>query len=177
MTAPAMVRNTAAGPTVFSEGPNATVEWAGANDPMGGDLQPVPESFLNNVQFHRMAARGILVVETADEAIQAALAQHKAEWDTRQARQRDASRSALDEAPNNDSVIKTCLGPSGRDPRQLCGADVPIRQAKLAETVPLCPMHSGLAGQFIAEESDRIVNGKPEIVWLKTNLGATTRQD
>jgi hypothetical protein len=103
MTAPAMVRNTAAGPTVFSEGPNATVEWAGANDPMGGDLQPVPESFLNNVQFHRMAARGILVVETADEAIQ--------------------------------------------------------------------------AGQFIAEESDRIVNGKPEIVWLKTNLGATTRQD
>lgn len=176
MTAPTMVRNTAAGPTVFADS-NQHVEWAGAGDPMGLDIQPVPESFLANVQFHRMVARGIFEVETSDDKINAALQQHRQEWESRLAQQRDASQRALDQAPQNDSVVKTCIGPSGKDPSQLCGADVPIRASKLAEIPPLCPPHSGLAHQFIAQESERIVNGRPEVVWVRTRLAAPTRQD
>jgi hypothetical protein len=176
MAAPTMVRNTAAGPTVFADA-QQHVEWSGAGDPMGGDLQPVPPSFLDNVQFHRMTARGILVVETADEAIAAALASHKADWENRLERQRTASIEAIDQAPQNDSVVKTCLGPSGKDPSGACGAAVPIKAAKLAEMPPLCPMHTGMASQFIATEGEKIVEGKPEVIWVKARLAAPTRQD
>lgn len=176
MATPTMVRNTAAGPTVFSDRGEA-VEWAGANDPMGGDLQPVPDSFLDSVQFHRMTARGILVVEQAEEAVAAALAAHRQDWEQRLANQRNASAAAIDEAPRNDSVVKTCIGPSGRGPDQLCGVDVPIKAAKLAEQPPLCSAHSGMAAQFIAQESDRFVDGKPEVVWLKAGMAAPARQD
>lgn len=176
MAAPTMVRNTAAGPTVFADG-NQHVEWSGAGDPMGGDLQPVPEVFTQNVQFHRMVARGILIVETAEEAIATALAAHKADWENRLAQQRAASAAAIDMTPQNDSVVKTCIGPSGKSPDQLCGADVPVKSAKLAETPPLCPLHTGLSTQFIAQESERIVEGKPEVVWVKARLAAPTRQD
>lgn len=176
MAAPTMVRNTAAGPTVFADA-QQHVEWQGSGDPMGGDLQPVPPSFLDNVQFHRMTARGILVVETADEAIAAALASHKQDWETRLERQRTASIDAIDQAPQNDSVVKGCIGPSGKSPEMLCGVEVPIKAAKLADTPPLCSMHTGLAGQFIAQEGEKIVEGKPEVVWVKARLAAPTRQD
>lgn len=176
MSAPTMVRNATAGPAVFSaDGHN--VEWQGAGDSMGGDLQPVPASFTENVQFHRMVARGIFVVETADEAIATALRQHKAEWENRLAAQRNASAAAIDPAPQNDSVVKTCIGPSGRDPNGRCGVDVPIKAAKLAEIPPLCPPHQSLAGQFIAQPTANIVEGKPEIAWVKAQLGAPARQD
>lgn len=176
MATPTMVRNTAAGPTVFSDN-NQRVEWAGANDPAGGDLRPVPESFLDSVQFQEMSARGILVVESADEAIQTALAAHRSEWDQRIERQRQSSIDALDEAPQNDSVVKTCLGPSGKGVDVLCGVDVPIKASKLAEIPPLCNAHSGMSNQFIASEGERIVQGKPEIVWMKIHKASTKRQD
>jgi hypothetical protein len=171
-----MVRNTASGPTVFSDR-GEEVTWAGANDPMGGDLQPVPASFLDSVQFHRMTARGIFVVEEAEAAVATALEQHRRDWTQRLENQRAASTQVIDQVPQNDSVVKTCLGPSGKAPNQLCGADVPIKAKKLAETPPLCSMHSGLAMNFIATESERIIDGKPEVVWRKVSMAAPTRQD
>lgn len=176
MAAPTMVRNTAAGPTVFADN-TQHVEWQGAGDPMGGDLQPVPPAFLDNVQFHRMTARGILVVEEAEEAVAAALTAHRQEWEARLAAQRNASKQAIDQAPMNDSLVKSCIGPSGKGPDQLCGVDVPIKAAKVAEQPPLCSMHTGLAPQFIATEGEKIVEGKPEVVWVKARLAAPTRQD
>jgi hypothetical protein len=176
MSTPTMVRNTAAGPTVFSDGTN-NIEWAPAGDPAGGDIQPVPASVLENVQFHRTMARRILVVEEADDVVASALAAHRQDWETRLAAQRTASTASIDQAPQNDSVIKTCIGPSGRSPDQLCGADVPIKQAKVNEIPPLCAMHSGLSGQYIATETERIVEGKPEVVWVKARIAAPTRQD
>lgn len=176
MAMPTMVRNTAAGPTVFSDGGH-NVEWQGAGDEMGGDLQPVPTSFTENVQFHRMVARGIFEIESADDVIQAALTQHKREWQSRLAAQRAASKASIDTAPQDDSVVKGCIGPSGRGVNEKCGVDVPVKVAKLAEVPPLCPLHSGLAGQFIAQPTDKIIEGKPEITWAKAQLGAPTRQD
>lgn len=176
MTVPTMVRNTTAGPTVFAEGSHF-VEWAGAGDPMGGDLQPVPSSFLENVQFHRMTTRGIFVVESGEEIIDETLAKHRAEWESRIEQQRTASRDAIDQLPQNDSVIKKCIGPSGKGPSQLCGQDVPIKAAKVAETPPLCPLHAQLVGQFLAQEGERIVDGKPEVIWARIRQTSRTRQD
>jgi hypothetical protein len=173
---PTMVRNTAPGPAVFSDGGHH-VEWAGSGDVMQNDLQPVPESFLDNVQFHRMVARGIFVVEQADEAIQAALAAHKQDFTERMARQQSASAASIDMAPDNDSLMKDCVGPAANG-RGLCGQQVPIKVRAQAERPPLCPQHAELAGQYVARESDeRVIGGKPEITWVPIQLGARTRQD
>lgn len=175
--APTLVRNTTRGPLVFrSEESKTSVEWQGADDPMGGDVQPVPASFLDDVQFHRMAARGILVIQKADEVGREKLDLHRQEWEQRQERQRTASADSLDTTVQDDAVVKTCIGPSGKGPDQLCGADVPIRASKLRETPPLCSMHGGLANQFLAQESDRLVQGKPEVVWRRVAVTATERQ-
>lgn len=176
METPTMVRNTAKGPTVFTS-QNQHVEWAGAGDPMEGDLQPVPELFLNDVQFHRMVARGIFAIESAPESIQEALDAHKREYTERMARQQNASIAALDTTRTDDSLMLACVGPSDRG-TGTCGIEIPVKASDVAKRPPLCTQHAQLAGQYVAEESDRrIVGGKPEIIWMPIQLGARTRQD
>jgi hypothetical protein len=164
-----MVRNTRPGPTVFTHG-SEHIEWDGAGDAAGGDVQPVPRSFLDSVQFRRVSTRGILVIEDSPDVIDTTFAAHKAAWDQRLDAQRHAGEESIDEAPNNDSVVRTCLGPSGRGPNQACGADVPIKAAKLAEVPPLCTFHEHMAAQFVSSEGERIVEGKPEIVWTRVQI-------
>lgn len=177
METPTMVRNHAAGPTVFTS-QNQHVEWAGAGDPMEGDLQPVPEIFLNDVQFHRNLARGIFSVEQAPESIQEALAAHKAEYESRIARQQNASIAALDTTRTDDSLMVGCVGPSDRG-TGTCGIEIPLKASDVGKRPPLCTQHAQLSGQYVAEEDTerRLVGGKPEIIWKPIQLGARTRQD
>lgn len=177
MAAPVMVRNTEPGPTVFALDADNHVEWAGQGDPMGGDLQPVPPNYLDHPQFQRAVTRGIFVVEDAPEEVRDALDRHKRDWDQRQQQRRDASTAALDQAPQNDVLMLSCIAPSGKGPGQLCAQDVPVPQRSRNETPPLCPMHKSLASQFIAEEGEKIVEGKPEVKWVTTRLGERTRQN
>lgn len=174
--APTMVRNTTKGPTVFSaDGHN--VEWAGAGDVMGNDLQPVPDSFLENVQFHRMAARGIFVVETNSEEIETAVALHKQSYEQQMARQQNASQAALDMTPGDDSLMLACVGPSANG-NGSCGTQVPVKANRQSEHPPLCPMHTGLAGQYVSQEIDgKVIGGKPEVKWVPIKVGATERQN
>lgn len=172
MTASVMVRNTSPGPTVFDNGRGDKVEWQGAGDSMGGDIQPVPGVFLNDVQFQRMKTRGIFEIVEDESIIDATTAAHRAEWRNRQDRQRSAGIEQLDETPNNDTIVKTCIGPSGKAADQLCGADVPVRVADTANKPPLCPMHTGLSSQFVPRTTERVVEGKPEVVWMRARLTA-----
>ena len=177
MTASVMIRNTQAGPTVFSLDKDTHVEWAGRDDPMGNDLQPVPPEIVNNVQFGRALARGIFVVEDADETIQATLEQHRKEWQERQERARTASLDSIDQAPQNDMLMLKCVGPSGKGTGVLCGVDVPVKARARNEAAPLCSLHKGLSGQYLAQETEKITDGKPEVRWVKAQLGNRTTQD
>lgn len=177
MTAPMMVRNNESGPTVFALDKDNHVEWAGKDDPLGNDVQPVPPEYMNNVQFRRAVTRGILVVEEADEEVERVLAAHRADWENRQARAKSASAASIDEAPQNDMLMLPCVGPSGKGSGQDCGVDVPVKARAKSEAPPLCPLHKSLAGQYLAQETDKIVDGKPEVRWVKAQLGNRTKQD
>jgi len=59
-----LVRNTQRGPTVFSDSAaNISIEWQGAGDQFGGDVQPVPEALMENVNFLRAVQLGTFVIE------------------------------------------------------------------------------------------------------------------
>lgn len=73
---PTLVRNVETGPTVFSDlGEGINIEWAGAGDPGGGDVQHVPDEVVTkNVQFLKAIQNGILRVEEASPEVQEKLA-------------------------------------------------------------------------------------------------------
>lgn len=174
--APTMVRNTTKGPAVFSaDGHN--VEWAGAGDPMDGHIQPVPASFLENVQFVRMAARGIFAIEEGTAETEAALRRHREEYEVRMSRQANASAAAIDQAPNNDLLMVDCVGPSA-GAQGKCGTKVPVKASHQAVQPPLCPQHVSLQGSFvIADGEKKIIGGKAEMTWVPIRLGAPERQN
>lgn len=174
----ALVRNMEAGPTVFEwEGGKGKVEWAGAGDPMGGDLQPVPAEYLTQVNFRQALVKGIFAIEDAPEAILQATELHRQEWQIRQDMVKANAAASLDQAPQNDMLMLACIGPSGKGSGTLCGYQVPVRARAKNDSPPLCGAHKGLASQFIAEESEQLVDGKPDIRWIRAGMGNRTKQN
>lgn len=168
-----MVRNAQRGPTVFSDA-TQHVEWAGSGDPHGADVQPVPPEFTDNVQFRRALTRGILVVEEAPDDIQAVLDAHHQEWQQRMQRQQEASARSIDATPERDMPVATCLAPDSKTDNGQCGKHV--LASKNNDHPPLCDDHQHLSTQFVSEETGRIVGGKPEVAWIRTQMGARTRE-
>jgi hypothetical protein len=169
-SAPILIRNTTKGPVVFSASPTDYVEWQGAGDPMGGDYQPVSPTWVDNPQFRRMMTRKILVVEEADAETEAALAKHEEDWNRRAADRANASKDSLDQAPNNDLIVRKCLGP-GSKPGENCGTEVSVKVQDQEKKPPLCTQHEHMAGQFVPEATDRLVGGKQEVVWKSISMG------
>lgn len=176
LSEPIMVRNTLEGPLVFSNTPNDHVEWQGAGDAMGGDVQPVTPDWVNNPNFRRMMSRGIVEIEEATEEITTILDKHKADWAQRQADRENASTSSIDQAPNNDMVVKKCLGPGVRA-NEGCTVDVSQKVQDVDKKPPLCAQHAHLAGNFVPEATERIVNGKQEVVWKSIKMGPRATQE
>jgi len=176
--APIMIRNTLPGPTVFtSKMLGQHVEWAGNGDPNGGDVQPCPPEFLNDVQFRSSVVRGIFEVEEAGDGVEEILAKHRNEWDSRQTRQREMSEASIDQVADNDVLMLDCIGPNGHS-GSLCGEPVPVKSTQVSEKPPLCGKHKSLVKQFISEETGEVKNGKPVIRWMRTTMGQrATQQD
>jgi hypothetical protein len=174
-----LVRNKQPGPTVFAVDATNTsvVEWKGAGDPMGEDLQQVPADFIEHVQFQRALTRGIFEIEDAPEEILRIAELHRADWDVRQEQQRAATQASIDQAPQNDMLMVACIGPAGKGKGETCGVQVPVRQRARNESPPLCGLHKALGPQYVTEETTKFVDGKPEVKWIRMSLGARTQQD
>jgi hypothetical protein len=174
-----MVRNTQGGPTVIASDPKGThqVEWAGADDPMGGDVQPVPQEIVDTVPFWNAIQKGILVVENLQDhpELQDRLDKQNASWKARQSQAADQAVAAIDQQANNDIVSVSCIGPDGKGGK--CGADVAVRDTQKDERPPLCERHASLAGEYVAEELG-VVDGKTQKGWARVTMGAreTSRQ-
>jgi hypothetical protein len=171
-----MIRNTQSGPTVFVAEDGQHVEWEGAGDPNGLDIQPVPPTFVESVQFQRALTRGIFEIEMADDAVREALEKHRESWQARADMRRDASEQAIEKPQNNDTLMLDCMGPAGRGSTQLCKEPVPIRAAAVDTQPPLCPKHSYLKTQFTPEHTDRMIGGKQEVVWRRVRMGDREKQ-
>lgn len=174
---PIMVRNNQAGPTVFTApGPSGShVEWQGAGDPQGLDVQPCPAEFLNIVAFRAAMTRGIFEQVDDDGLIGETLAQHRQDWEQKQERQRNAGIEALELEPDNDLAMVNCIAPVAKGGKK-CDTPLSLKVTDLREKPPLCQDHQRLAGKFIAEETDKIVQGKPEIRWTLMRVEPRVKQ-
>jgi len=71
---PIFLQNEQAGPLVFrDDASNVEIVWQGKGDNSGNDMQAVPVSFLNNVNFLRILNRGAVTLIDADEDVRAAV--------------------------------------------------------------------------------------------------------
>ncbi len=144
------VRNMMPGPTVLGLDINGrlSVEWMGAKDPDGKDVQYVPEEILKSVQFRRAVERGILQVEDDPSA---SIAKQTEAW-TRQTQQSEEdARLLIENQPNNDYIGLDCVGPGTREGTSQCNAPVPLRVTQVATTPPLCERHIQLASRYTSE--------------------------
>lgn len=171
-----MVRNTMAGPTVyFQPTTNQQVEWQGAGDPHGGDVQPIPIAMFNEVQFQRSVQRGIYerVADDYDAVIKA----HREEWQQAEDRRKNASLDNLEALSQNDIHTYTCVAPKGRANSGItCDVSVPMTPKEHSEKPPLCVEHKADAVKFVSEETDEFEAGKPKVKWKRVQLGARERQ-
>lgn len=178
VSAPILVRNMHAGPTVFTYGKNAEdfVEWAGAGDQMGNDIQPVPAHLLNLVQFRRSLTRGIFQVVEDQDVMLETESLHRSEWENRQERQHNAAMEAMDEVQDNDLLMLACIAPARKGSAQQCQAPVTVRSKERDDAPPLCGEHRHMSTQFALEYTGRMNGNEPEKAWRKVTLAARTRQ-
>lgn len=96
-----LVRNTKAGPTVFTDhAKNIAIEWSGTGDPAGNDLQYVPdEVVIESADFNKHLRRGTFEVVKASPEAEAHLAR-QVEADN----ERKAAAAAAVEAQIDRSV-------------------------------------------------------------------------
>lgn len=175
-----MVRNTLPGPLVLSSDPKGTVfvEWQGANDPNGGDVQPCPEEFASLPAFHKQVLRGILVVENPEDnpEIAAAIERQNKAWHDRQQNQHQSAQESIQAERNDDFVTQQCVGPNPRGQGQ-CDAEVTVQERKKNEQAPLCPTHEDLRPQYVPTEGEKIVDGKSSKTWTRVTMGSRQRQE
>jgi len=167
---PFLVRNLAPGPAVFTDlANNIALEWQGAGDPNGDDIQQVPDGLADNVNFLRSVTRGIFVVEEATEEMQAKLTASGEAWRRRNEAQAKAAIDTLEKGKDADFVTAPCVapGPRGGD----CGVDVIVRHKHKGEKPPLCDRHAHLGSQLVLIELDKMVDGVPVTKWIIPTIG------
>jgi hypothetical protein len=173
---PIMVRNTEPGPAVFTAPGNGThVEWQGAGDPQGLDIQSCPGEFMQLEPFRNALEKGIFEIVEDEVQIETALSQHRVDWEQQQERRRNAGTDSIEVEANKDLHVVECIGLVGRGGKT-CGAPLSMRPEDLQNTPPLCSEHKKFARKYIAEETGKVVNGKPEVRWTLPTMDARVRQ-
>jgi hypothetical protein len=177
---PVLIQNTLGGPTVFSNPKSGEqVNWAGAGDPDGLDVQSVPISFLSDASFQRNLSNGTFsvyaapdeILEAIDALISGPHAQRQAQSRRDQAQHsKDALAAIIVDPTTDDLVAHSCIGPGTRA-GALCGTGVPIRRSESDTTAPLCAKHKHLARYCIPVEGDLDNStGKAKITWQFVNI-------
>ena len=168
---PLLVRNTEANATVFSKR-GTSIVWAPSGDPMGGDLQRVPDDLQDDVDFLNSVERGLLVIESASnpEVLDKIAAQSQV-FQARRAQATSSVEASLDRRQDRDITQVSCIGPALNGRGGECGAPVLQRAAAVGEIPPLCSRHESLASQFYLAES-----GSPGENATESTPGAVKRQ-
>jgi hypothetical protein len=173
---PFAVRNLEAGRAVFSDPTrNIALEWSGAGDVDGNDIQQVPDELAENVNFLRAVQKGIFAVEEAPEAIKAALDKQTTSWRRKAEQDREATAAAIDPEAHNDLLQVACIGPGQRAGTK-CEALVLVKEKTMGEKPPLCDRHKKLVSEYVMTQTDKIVDGKAETKWVRADMGAREYQ-
>jgi hypothetical protein len=172
-----VVRNNHEGPSVFSDDgpPKVAIEWLGKGDPTGGDIQEVPSTLADNINFRRAVSRGVFEIVEADEEVMAKLAGNATSWRDRQAASNAAAMASIDQAKDEDIIQMTCVGPGTR-PGATCDQPVPVRERNKNEAPPLCSVHESLKGQFLPVEGEVGPDGKASRKWARVGMSEREHQ-
>ncbi len=170
-----MVRNLKSGPTVWSSlEKRRSLEWQGAGDPSGLDIQPVDEEILAEPSFQQALRKKIFEI-VDDETGAAAL---DAQSQAREAAQQNIASSiasTIDRSQEESFVVAKCQGPATRGTGE-CGEDVTRKATEIDDAPLLCPAHANLAHLFMEEETGEMVERDGKLVsrkaWRRTSVGA-----
>lgn len=111
---PVLVRNTETGPSVFSDtAKNIAIEWQGAGDPDGEDVQNVPDEVIDNVNFLKALQRGIFVVEEASPETKERLAKQVQAYQKRRSTSDKVGEDALDRQAEK-TIAQAVISESGK---------------------------------------------------------------
>jgi hypothetical protein len=164
------VRNTLDTITVFSRkvnGEDDPLEWQAHGSPTGEDYQEIDAALLRDAKFRKALQRGIFEIVDADdpEVLDAWQAQ-KSAWDAQRQAKEEADRLVAMQQPRAYSGIQ-CLAQEGR----VQCPEFAISSKNLNEKPPLCSKHAHLAHQFAPEETGKFTDGKPEVNWVRVQMG------
>lgn len=178
LNAPVLLENTQPGPTIFTDDQSHTsITWEGAGDTGGRDIQAIPLSFLENINFLRILNRGILTVYDAPEDVKkmidvqlgsSKLRDQAVAWRAQENAKSEDRAIAINHVANQDLVAVKCVGPGSRQGAK-CDAEVPVRELNLGEKPPLCEQHKHLASSFVPEIGEN-VDGKQVTNWVLPRL-------
>lgn len=166
-------QNTTAGPAVFFDSDtNHQIEWSGAGDYAGNDVQMVPDYIQENPYFNRAVRQGIFKEISLEEANDRFDLQQGA-WEARQKADAEAGKEFFDgTSQKNDVIALQCLGPSPSG-RGQCPEQVPIKVRDLEDRPPLCRLHSRMKDQFFPtpDPDGRIgESGKVAVKWSRPTI-------
>jgi hypothetical protein len=169
-----LARNKQAGPTVISSDPRSThfVQWEGAGDPAGGDVQLVPAEIVQTVPFVQAIRKGIIEIENPEDnpALMETLDRQSTAWSQRQAEGQADIRATIESAPNRDLITMKCIGPAARG-EGACDADVPMRDVTKYDAPPLCHQHINLAPEYVPTDEGRDEKGRQIQTWSRSAMG------
>ena len=169
------VQNNTKGPLVMAPTPTAPgVEWMGAGDPMGGDVQMCDGALVDSPAFHKAVQRGLLTIVNPEDNpdLVAKIEKQNEAFAARAERAEQIAKDSIDLAPKNDMLSVPCVDPSATGK---CGADVLIREADKNVKPPLCDLHVDLATQYVPTDVEE--NGRPTRIWTRTVMGERQRQE
>lgn len=152
---PLTVRNLQNSTTLFAIPGGGAIVWQAAGDTMGGDIQRVPDSLADDIDFLNSLDRGVLSVEDGSNAeVMASIERQSAGFRDSQEKARLRQEAVLDRRQDRDLVTTPCIGPNpnGRGVDE-CGAPVLVRSATRGEVPPLCPKHESLINEFYTVDS------------------------
>lgn len=166
---PLIVRNAKNNAVVFSEG-DITLTWTAAGDQSGNDTQWAPDAIANYPSFLESVARGVLVVEEADDDLLAKI--HK--FTQRRPGVRRLSEqgdglaglnAVIDRSQDKDITTGVCIEPG-------CGTPILTTVKMIEDKPPLCDRHEVLAPYYSISESGSRGEGNLTKTWAKLPIAA-----
>ncbi len=163
---PLSVRNNEKNTTVFTKmigGDNVKIVWDASGQPK--DVQRVPDSFAEDIDFLNALEQGVLTVTGGPPEVLARIDVETAQ--SQQIREEQQSRVAAAQAdtisrPQDKAMIgASCIGPGPRQGMK-CERPVLIASTQISEVPPLCAEHENLAPTFHLVETGSKGEGATE---------------
>lgn len=134
---PVLVQNLEPGPTVFTDLPkNLIIEWQGAGDKFGDDVQQVPDDIVDNMNFAKAVRSGIFEIVQASDEVQAKLQRQGLNYHQGQQALRDAATGLMDET-SEQTLTEVAIEEGGKNVGKVTvkQKQAPAKRRKISENL------------------------------------------